>query len=288
VNAGASGTAAVGNTPGAQVAGPTGPGAQVGAGNVGLGNFQPFGQTPWYSNTAFRQQLQLNQNQLNQLNQNYSNAYNQFQTGVSQLRGLPPAQAQQQYAELYRNFRANLNQNAGSIINDPQQLARYNQMLTQYQSFDAFSDPIVQERLNLTDQQLQQLNRYRQEWATQLQQFRNIPPAQQQAAVQRFNQMQNQFNQRVSQVLTTPQQQQIWAELYGQPIAFNYDAYFGADAAANQGTPTSGPTDPGSRSVGTNATAGGGSTTSGTSTGSTNNTRATGTGSVGTGTTSRP
>jgi hypothetical protein len=284
----------VGNTPGAQVVGPTGPGAQIGAGNVGLNSFQPFGQTPWYSNMAFRQQLQLNQNQLGQLNQNYSNAYNQFQTGVSQLRGLPPAQAQQRYAELYRNFRANLNQTAGSVINDPQQLARYNQMLTQYQSFDAFSDPMVQERLNLTDQQLQQLNRYRQEWATQLQQFRNIPPAQQQAAMQRFNQLQNQFNERVSQVLTTPQQQQIWAELYGQPITFNYDAYFGADAAANQGTvPTSGPTDPGSRSVGTSATAGGGtgtgSPTTGTSTSTSGNaTVVPGTGSVGTGTTSRP
>jgi hypothetical protein len=169
------------------------------------------------------------------------------------------------------------------VITDPQQLARYNQLQTQYQAYDAFTDPMVQQRLNLTEPQMQQVNQFRQQWANDVQALRNLPPAQRRAAAQRFNQIQNQFNQNVNQLLVNPQERQIWNELYGQPGGFNYDAYFGDSATTGQGAaPTSGPTDPGSRSIGgpNAATSGTGSLNSGI-TGGTNSDVTIGTGTNG-------
>jgi hypothetical protein len=223
---------------GATVAGQTNAGqqgaagqAQVGIGgqaNVNQGNlpYQPFGQNPWFANPAVQQQFRLNQNQYNQLGQAYRNNYDQFQSRLRALPDLTPDESQRRYAELYGNFRSNLYRDVDSVITDPRQRARFNQLHTQYQFYDAFTDPSVQQRLNLNAQQMQQLRAYRQEWANELQQLRNVDPDQREAARRRYQQLRSDFSDRINQMMTDPAQRQAWLELYGEPYEFDYNLYF--------------------------------------------------------------
>ncbi len=120
---------------------------------------------------------------------------------------------------------ANYGQIANGIISDPQQLARFNQLNLQYQVYDAFRNPEIQQRLSLSDQQLQQLNRYRQRWYSGMQQIAEMPASQHEQAVRQFEALRDQFSQNVRNVLTAAQLR-TWSALYGSPYEFNWYDYF--------------------------------------------------------------
>ena len=75
-----------------------------------------------------------------------------------------------------QEFLTTFGRNVDSIVTDPQQRARFNQLQTQYQAYDALMDPTVRQRLNLNPQQVQQIEQFRQEWYNQIQQYANLPP----------------------------------------------------------------------------------------------------------------
>ena len=52
--------------------------------------------------------------------------------------------------ELRQGFNKNFSTATNEVFTDAQQRQRYNQLYLQYQGYEAFSDPMVQEKLNLT------------------------------------------------------------------------------------------------------------------------------------------
>jgi hypothetical protein len=164
--------------------------------------------------------------------------------GTMAATGLTEQQRQQQMLAAQREFLATFGRDLNSVITDPQQRARFNQLQTQYQAYDALLDPTVRTRLNLSPQQVQQIEQFRQEWHNQMQQFANLPPGQREQAMVQFNALRAQFSQRMNQVLTDPQRR-TWITLYGQPFDFSWDMYFPMEvnfqsAATSATTGTSG------------------------------------------------
>jgi hypothetical protein len=203
------------------------PGASGAMANAGA-QFQLYQSTPWFMNGSVQQQLRADPRQLDQLNNAYRDALAGYRQQVAQLnsnRNLPAQQRQQQLNDAQQNFLNQWGRQVDSLLTVPQERTRFNQLQTQFQRYDAFVDPTVRQRLNLTPQQISRLNQFRQEWHARMQQFGNATPEQRQAAQQQFQEMRRQFGDRVNQVLT-PEQYQTWLELYGQPFDFGPDVYF--------------------------------------------------------------
>ena len=126
-------------------------------------------QTPWFSNQGIRSQLNLNDQQYNALNRAYGQAYTHYSSNLGQLGNtLTPQERAQKMQEMRSNFDESMNQATQKYITDPTQQQRYNQLYMQYQGYDAFSNPQIQQKLNLTDQQRQQLQQYGSKYNQQL------------------------------------------------------------------------------------------------------------------------
>jgi hypothetical protein len=201
--------------------------AQMGAGSIS--------QTPWFSNQAVRTHIGINDPTFNQLNNAYGQAYTTYNSGVSQLGiNLTPQQRAQRMQDLQNAFNQKMSQAAQTSIIDPTQLARYNQLALQFQGYGAFNDPQVQQKLALTDQQRQQLNQFAEQYNQQLNALQQKAQANPQATNQQFNQFRQQSMQNINSVLT-PQQQQTWLQMTGQPYNFQWSNYFPPPAAGQQG-----------------------------------------------------
>jgi hypothetical protein len=156
--------------------------------------------------------------------------------------------------EAQQAFSNSFNRMLDSILTDPQQRTRFMQLQSQFRGFDSLSDPAVQQQLNMTDQQSQQIARAREEWLDQMNQIANLPPEQRNAAQQRFNLLRQRFVDRINQTLTTPEQRRAWLQMFGEPYEFGFDAYFGSDPSLGGQTQSLGtPTNPSSLEVGAEA-----------------------------------
>jgi hypothetical protein len=128
-----------------------------------------IGQTPWFSNQEIRQHFKLSDQQYNQLNKSYGESYGRYQDGMQTLdKDLTAEQRTQKMGELNQRFNKDFSTRVNEVFTDPQQRERYNQLYWQYQGYNAFSDPMVQEQLKLTGEQRQKLGQHGQEWQKQM------------------------------------------------------------------------------------------------------------------------
>jgi hypothetical protein len=149
-------------------AGTQGTKATAGAqGNAGTS--MTINQTPWFSNPQIRAQIGLNEQAFTQLNTAYGQAYTKYNSGVSTLgNNLTPEQRIQRMQDLQNRFYKDFTPAVHNSITDPTQLTRYNQLYLQFQGYGAFNDPQVQQKLNLTPQQMQQLQQQAQQYNQQV------------------------------------------------------------------------------------------------------------------------
>jgi len=224
------------STAAAQQQNPVGPGQgqQV---QTTQSSYGTVGQTPWFSNQSIRQQINLNDEQFNRLNKSYGESYSRYQQGVTGLgTNLTPEQRSQRMQGLQHDFNKTFSTSTNDIITDPQARTRYNQLYLQYRGYDAFSDPMVQEKLNLTDQQRQQFNRYQQDWNQSVGDLNRTYVNDREGTTKRFNEMRQREQERMQGVLTD-QQRQTWRQMTGDPYNFQADVYFQGSAGQNtQGT----------------------------------------------------
>jgi hypothetical protein len=183
-------------------------------------------QTPWFSNQGIRQQLQMNDEQFNQFNRNYSDAFSRFNQGITGLdRTLNDAQRTQRMRELSNTFNREFSTSINAQFANPQQRQRFNQLHLQYQGLGAFSNPMIQQRLNLTSEQNQKLNSLWVDWNSQLSAMSDGFRSDATATGQQFSDLRAEFERRLGTILT-PQQQQEWREMVGEPFNFPPDIYF--------------------------------------------------------------
>jgi len=190
------------------------------------GVFTPYSQTPWFSNQDIRQQLKLNDQQFNRLNKSYGEAYNTYQQKLGQLgKNLTDEQRTERMRNLEREFYNNFASSTNQVFTDPAQQQRYNQLYWQYMGYNAFQDPTIQQKLNLTQEQRQKLDQYNRDWATQMNDFNRTFQTDREGTVKRFNAARTQAMDRLNSVLTQ-QQQQTWRQMVGEPFNFQPNMYF--------------------------------------------------------------
>lgn len=195
-------------------------GAQVGVYNNG------YAQTPWFSNPAVRQQLQLNDQQYNQLNQSYGKAWTQYNKERNLIDNkLTPEQRQQREGELSSSFQRSFSPAVDSTFANPAARQRYNQLHWQYQGYDAFRDPAVRQQLNLSAEQQQKLNQYGSDWDKQYSTWQNQYPQNRDQVTQQFTNARRDMQQRINGVLT-PEQQKQWNAMTGKHYNFPAEVYF--------------------------------------------------------------
>jgi len=150
-------------------------------------------------------------------------------------------QLQQLEAQFNQNFGASLN----TAFPNAQARSRFDQLNRQFMGFNAFNDPAIRRELNLTSDQISQLRTLGIDWRQQLQQFRrgagnninNLSAADQ----VRWSQLQNSFLTQLNGVLT-PEQQQIWSRMVGQPFSFPPSVF--VDGSGQLSTPVGTATTP--------------------------------------------
>jgi len=187
-----------------------------------------FGQTPWFADQSVRQQLKFDDNQFNKLNKSYGESWQRYQNQMSELnknKDLTDAQRAQRMSDLQREFGTNFSSTTNQIITDPSQRERYNQMYWQYLGYDAFNDPMVQQKLNLTDEQKQKLGQYSREWSTQMNDYSRGYATDREGTSKKFNESRKQANERINSILTK-EQQQSWRQMVGDPYNFEPSVYF--------------------------------------------------------------
>jgi hypothetical protein len=208
-------------------------------------NFNRFGvgRRPFFADPNVRQQLNLNENQFNTLNRSYLDSWNNFNRGMTGMNNkLTEQQRAQQMQQLQSRFDQEFMRSADTTFADPRMRTRFNQLSTQFQGPDAFNDPMLQQRMNLTPQQQREFRRLSAEWRQQLQRLRRAGrDADPQLTQQQFAQLQQQLQDQMAAVLT-PQQQQMLPEIVGTPFPYPFDSYFDTEwvgpALQSQGTPS--------------------------------------------------
>jgi len=191
-----------------------------------------IGQSPWFSNPEVRQQFKLSDQQYKQLNNSYGESYGRYRQEVNNLgKDLTNEQRAQKMNELQQRFYKDFSTTSGTLFTDPQQRLRYDQLHLQYQGYNAFSDPMVQEKLNLTAEQRQKLDQYGQEWHKQMDGLGRTYPTDSAAATKQFNEMRKLSGERIHSVLS-PEQEKVWMHLTGESYQFQPNAYFSTGVGA--------------------------------------------------------
>jgi len=196
------------------------PGIKSGTGGVPNQQISGYNgaQTPWFNNPDVRKQLNLNNDQYNGLNKSYEQYWSQYQKGLSGLGNMDEQTRAQQAQELRNNFNSQVMKSAQGVLT-PEQVQRFNQLNLQSQGGNAFNDPTVQQKLNLTADQkakLRALSQQQDQTMSNLQKQYGTDP---QAARQQYDASRKQYNDSVNAILNQ-QQQQTWQQLTGQPYTF--------------------------------------------------------------------
>jgi hypothetical protein len=189
-------------------------------------------RTPWFSNQDIRSKLNLNEQQFNALNKAYGEAYSKYSTGSGQFgNNLSAEERARKTQELQGTFNQSMNRAVEETITDPQQRQRYNQLYLQYQGYGAFDDPALQQKLNLTDAQRQQLRQFQDEWNAQMQTYSRDRARDTDRT--RWNEMRKQYGDRLNSVLNE-QQRQTWRQMTGEPFNFSPDVYIQNGGTSNR------------------------------------------------------
>jgi hypothetical protein len=167
--------------------------------------FDPYGlhQTPWYSVNEVRRQMGLTENQFKQLNGNYNRFWTRYNSGVNGLpSNLTPQERMRQHRALSGKFYEDFATANKDVFADPTARQRFQELNWQYRGYGAFQDPAVQQKLNLTEEQQEQFDKYNREWLTQMNKWNQGYGSQRDATMKAFNESRLQNLERIQETLT--------------------------------------------------------------------------------------
>jgi len=213
------GTAGQAGTTGqAGTAGQAGTTGQSGTGSSQF-SYGGISQQPWFADQGVRQQLKLNDDQYNRLNKAWGTQYQTYSRGLGQLNNVPQDQRSTRMNEMNQTFNQGFSSSYKDVLS-PEQQQRYNQLYLQYQGYNAFNDPQVQRKLNLTDEQRQKLNQYSTQFQSQQNDINKSATSDRQGASKRFGQL-RQRDQNWMNSFLTDEQRQTWRQMTGDPYNFS-------------------------------------------------------------------
>jgi len=196
-------------------------------------------QTPWYTNPAVREHLDLTDKQIDQLNQRYLQNYNHFNQAVTSLGPeLTPIQRWEQTHPLHNGFYNNFNQTTDTVITNPDRRTRYNQLQRQYRRYGALNEPTVQDELNLSETQRRDVSQAHFEETQRMARWNQDYNRDPDRVIKQFNQSRGDYQEHLKTLLT-PQQQRRWEAIVGAPYDFPAEAYFDGETTVTTAKPAS-------------------------------------------------
>lgn len=207
------------------------------------GGYYPDDESPWFGAENLRNELKLDNDQMERLNRAYGDTWRQMRANNQNNNGdAQDAQARSQRLNEYRDrFDNEFTRSSRDVFRNPEQQARFNQLQLQYQGYGAFQNPRLQRQLNLNDTQNRQLQELYNEWNSEIEGLREGYASNRDDATNRFNELRNRSNERFQGILND-QQRQSYNEMTGQPYDFGADTYLNnqrnqAATANGEGSP---------------------------------------------------
>lgn len=187
--------------------------------------FGGINQQPWFGDPGVRRQLNLNDQQFNTMNSRYGELYGQYRNDLNSLRqqNLPANELRQRTRDLEQRFNREFASGYNDYFPDAANRNRYQQLYWQYQGTGAFSDPQLQQRLNLNEEQQSRISDLENNWNTQMQRWSNLP--ENQRTDESFREMQSRRSKQLQEILNE-QQLREWNSLTGDPYDFPSSVYF--------------------------------------------------------------
>jgi hypothetical protein len=177
----------------------------------------PF-PTPLYRMNDVAKTLTLTPDQINRLNQATTDLQTRYARDYTTIQNLKDPDLTTRTQDWLRNYSSGWNNAARDIFNE-RQMNRYNELWRQYHGFNTFTDPDLQERFKLTEQQRTQL-REGIDWSnSQLRSIYDKARTDPAAATTLYNQYWKDRHDRLYKILT-PDQQRIWGQMIGEPYNF--------------------------------------------------------------------
>ena len=184
--------------------------------------------TPWFSDLTARKELQLSDQQHEELSRGYGRAYQDYERGLKDIDpNLTGVEASDRRRALANRFYQDFSQSAETVFRDPQNIRRYNQLDLQYRGYNAFHDPLVRQKLDLTDEQRQKFNRYEQNWNDRMSRLHRDYSNDPDQVLKQFNENRMEYQNNLNTVFT-PEQRRAWETMIGNSYQFSPDVYFGS------------------------------------------------------------
>jgi Spy/CpxP family protein refolding chaperone len=120
-------------------------------------------EQPWFSDPGVRDELRLTDEQYEQLIESHTQAserYNSTVAGLGVNADLSDQDRNSRLQRLQNTYQNNVITRADAALNDAAQRERFRQLHWQYQGSNAFRDPFIQEKLQLSNEQLLNIARY--------------------------------------------------------------------------------------------------------------------------------
>jgi hypothetical protein len=179
--------------------------------------------TPWFSNYALRQQLELSNMQYENLSRAYADAYTRYNEAVAALPvGMAIAEREGRLQALEESFNTDVNAAAEANVTDPQALQRFNELKLKNQNRTPSSAPVAQGHMALTAEQQRRLGLMAYQWNQLMNQLRARAANGQTVTDNDLNELRQQAQLQIESTLT-PYQLAIWPQLVGPFYDFTWE-----------------------------------------------------------------
>ena len=174
-------------------------------------------------NSSVQKELKLDDKQVDKAKDLAEKTREESREKFQGLQDLSQEERRAKMQEINREINATTLKAAGEFLN-PEQVARLKQISLQVRGVQAFSDPEVQKKLNLTDSQKGEIQAIAQESmeATRGLFSQDQSPEEREAAMKKIAEIRKQALAKVEAKLND-EQQKTWKELIGSPFEFRPD-----------------------------------------------------------------
>jgi hypothetical protein len=190
-------------------------------GQTATGPLASVYRPPLFTNPDVQRALAITPAQLDRLSRATNRLRSAFEDTLGRLGGLGERERRSRRDTLVRAYGSELVRATAAIL-DGQQMSRYRQLEFQSLGPDAFNDPAVAARLNLSEEQRQKLRDLGSRRDREMQDLRSIAERDRAAALRRYDLLGGEALRRLEEILTGGQRR-AWRDMIGPPFDFRPD-----------------------------------------------------------------
>jgi hypothetical protein len=191
------------------------------------GSDLPHEDAPWFTDERLRDELDLNEEQIERLARAYNQTWSELRNG-DRLDDLSAEARAERLREARERFDDAFSRRTTDIFRDENQRNRFNQLRLQHQGYSAFDDPRLRRELNINETQLRQLQDLNNSWNTELDALRGTYAGDRTGTEQRFNQLRDRTSTNFEGILND-QQRTAYDEMIGNRFDFGPSSYLEAN-----------------------------------------------------------